>query len=83
MSVENTKGGTLTRKLREREEILSSITGYRVRFQESGGNQLANMFSTDMAKGEHCGREACLTCKETEHHPRGRSEEQGRHLLWS
>ena len=55
MFVPHSKGGTLTRTLREREEVLSSITGYRVRYQEAGGNQLANMFSTDMARGEHCG----------------------------
>ena len=62
MFVPNTKGGTLARKLREREEVLASVTGYGVRYQEAGGNQLANMFSTDMYRGEQCGRKACLTC---------------------
>ena len=41
---------------REREEILAGLTGFRIRFQEAGGTQLANMFSTDLAKGKHCER---------------------------
>ena len=60
--VPSTKGGILTRKLREREEVLAGLTGFRIRFQEAGGTQLANMFSTDLAKGKHCGRKVCPTC---------------------
>ena len=54
--VPSTRGGMLTRKLREREEVLAGITGFKIRFQEGGGSQLGNMFSTDLGIGNHCGR---------------------------
>ena len=38
---------------------MSNITGFRITFQEAGGSQLKNMFSTDLAKGTHCGRTPC------------------------
>ena len=60
--VPNTKGGTLTRKLREREDELSSVTGFRIRFQEAGGRQLKNLFNTDLGAGLHCGRTPCPPC---------------------
>jgi hypothetical protein len=59
--VPSTRGGMLTRKLREREEVLAGITGFKIRFQEAGGSQLGNMFSTDLGKGNHCGRK-CPPC---------------------
>ena len=59
--VPSTKGGVLTRKLREREEVLASLTGFKIRFQEAGGSQLASLFSTDLGKGKHCGRD-CPPC---------------------
>ena len=31
--------------------------------QESGGIQLARLFSTDLAKGEHCKRDDCHPCE--------------------
>ena len=33
-----------------------------MRYQEAGGIQLARMFSTELAKGQHCGREDCQPC---------------------
>ena len=59
--VPSTKGGVLTRKLREREEVLAGLTGFKIRFQEAGGSQLASLFSTDLGKGKHCGRD-CPPC---------------------
>ena len=41
---------------------MSNINGFRIRFQEAGGSQLKNMFSTDLAKGTHCGRTSCPPC---------------------
>ena len=41
---------------------MSNITGFRIRFQESGGSQLRNSFSTDLGKGSHCGRVPCPPC---------------------
>ena len=54
--VTNTKGGILDKKLKEKEDSISDITGFRIRFQETGGSQRKNIFSTDLAKGKHCGR---------------------------
>ena len=60
--VPNTKGGILVKKLKEKEDSMSDITGFRIRFQEAGGSQLKNMFNTDLAKGKHCGRTPCPPC---------------------
>ena len=60
--VPNTKGGTLTRKLREIEDELSSVTGFRIKFKEAGGRQLQNLFNTDLGAGIHCGRTLCPPC---------------------
>ena len=35
---------------------------FRVKTQEAGGTKLAEMFSTDLAKGESCGRDDCQPC---------------------
>jgi hypothetical protein len=43
--------------MREREFELSEITKFEM--QEAGGIQLARLFSTELAKGESCGREDC------------------------
>ena len=51
--VASTKGGILARKLREREEVMSEITGFKIRIQEAGGTQLRNKFNTDLGKGKH------------------------------
>ena len=59
--VPNTKGGTLVRKLREREEVMKELTGFGIKFHEAGGSQLRNSFSLELKKGKHCGRE-CPPC---------------------
>ena len=59
--VPNTRGGTLTRKLRERETVMKERTGFGIRFQETGGSQLKNAFSLELGRGNHCGRE-CPPC---------------------
>ena len=33
-----------------------------VKMQEAEGLQIARLFSTDLAKGEHCGRKDCHLC---------------------
>ena len=40
------------------------MTGFRISFSEAGGTQLGNMFSTDLASGQHCGRmeNKCKPC---------------------
>ena len=60
--VPNTPGGLLIRKLREKEDELSRLTGFKIKFQEAGGSKLANSFSTELARGKHCGRDPCPSC---------------------
>ena len=60
--VPNTRAGLLLRKLRESEERMSNVTGFRIRFQEAGGSQQRNSFSTDLGKGNRCGRVPCPPC---------------------
>ena len=64
MFVDWTKGGVLAGKLKAEEDRLTKTTGFRIKFVESGGTPLANMFSTNLAKGAACGRQDCHTCKQ-------------------
>ena len=48
--------------LKEKEDGLVRMTRFRVKIQEAGGTKLAAMFSTDLAKGESCGRVDCQPC---------------------
>ena len=48
--------------LKEKEDGLVRMTRFRVKIQEAGGTKLAAMFSTDLAKGESCGRDDCQPC---------------------
>jgi hypothetical protein len=63
MFVPSTKRSILINSLKEREQELSSITGFRVKYQEAGGIQLGKMFSTDLARDMPCGRVSCWPCK--------------------
>ena len=60
--VPNIRTSLLLRKLKESEERMSDVTGFRIRFQEAGGSQLSNSFSTDLGNGNHCGRVPCPPC---------------------
>ena len=64
MFIPSTRGGLLTKMMRERECELSRITKFRVKMQESGGIKLANLFSTGLAKNQPCGRQDCPPCTE-------------------
>ena len=63
MFIPSTRGGLLTSMMRERETEMSRTTRFRVKMQESGGIQLARLFSTDLAKGQPCGRQDCQPCE--------------------
>ena len=63
MFVPSSRGGILTAKLREREDHMASMTGFRMRFQEAGGMQLGKLFSTDLARDIPCGRQTCWPCR--------------------
>ena len=62
--VPNIRGGLVTKKLKEKEDNLCKLTGFWVKFQEAGGLQLKNCFSTDFSRGEHCGRKVCPPCNQ-------------------
>ena len=63
MFIPSTRGRLLRRLMQERE--MAKITRFRVKMQEAEGIQrkLARLFSTDLARGEPCGREDCHTSK--------------------
>ena len=54
--VPSTRGGILTRKLREKEDELAGLTEFSIKFQEAGGTQMLRMFGTNLGGGLHCGR---------------------------
>jgi hypothetical protein len=60
--VPSTKGGILTKMLRENEEEMVRITQFRTKIQEAGGIKLAGLFSTNLSRGAHCQREDCQPC---------------------
>ena len=66
MFVPSSKGGLLTKMMKEREDVLVDMTRFRIKIQEAGGVKLKNMFSTDLAAGDHCSREDCMPCKESD-----------------
>ena len=55
--VPNTKSEILVRKLRKREAVMKELTGFGIKFQETGGSQLRNSFSLELGKGIFCGGE--------------------------
>ena len=65
MCVPNTKGAILLKKLKGRENIMSNICGFEVKYVEAGGTQLIRLFNQDLGKGLHCGREVCPPCDTT------------------
>ena len=69
--VPSTRGGILTRRLREREVELSKTTGFGIKFQEAGGTQMIRLFNTNLGGGLHCGRKPCPPCDSSEEGKRG------------
>ena len=59
-----TKKGLLAKRMRELEERMVRMTGFRVKFVEAGGLPLWRQFSTDLSKGKDCGRDSCSTCSQ-------------------
>ena len=66
MFVPNTRNGTLLKMMREKEESLVELTGFRVSYTEAGGTQLGRMFSTNLATNQPCGRSSkdCIPCSD-------------------
>ena len=67
MFITSNRGGLLTKLMREKEQELASITGFKVKKHPT---QLATLFSTYLAKGEHCGREDCHPCQTSRKRPK-------------
>ena len=62
MLIPFTRNGVLIKALKEAEPEMSNMTRFKVRHQEAGGIKLARLYSTDLGKGQQCGREECQTC---------------------
>ena len=59
-----TKGSELARRMREAENTLQYITGYRIQIVERSGQNLEDILTkSDPWQGQDCGRELCLLCK--------------------
>ena len=58
-----TEGGELARRLREEEEKLADVTGYKVKIVERAGQPVKRILhKSNPWEGEDCGREKCLLC---------------------
>ena len=64
--VPSTKGSMLVKSLREDEDRMELLTGFRVKYQEAGGSPLSNAFDKNLGTGQPCGREECPICKQAE-----------------
>ena len=72
--VPSTKGSTLLMSMREDEDKMADMTGFRVKYQEAGGSVLTNIFNKDLARGQHCGRTSCPPCDQSEKRENCRSK---------
>ena len=62
--VEQTRGGELAKKLREAEERLARLTGWKVRIVEKSGRTMKQMLvKSNPWSGGLCGRMDCHPCK--------------------
>ena len=60
-----TKDGKLATKLREEEEILGKVMGWKYKVVERGGRQLKELLTkSDMFSTEKCGRPSCMACRD-------------------
>ena len=58
MFLPNTKGGLLLNKMRESEDRLTEMTGFKISYTEAAGTKLGNVFSLDLAKNQPCVEES-------------------------
>ena len=64
MFVSYTAHSELASRLRESEEQLKQMTGYRIKIVEKVGNKLVDLLhKSDPWAGDNCGRERCLLCE--------------------
>jgi hypothetical protein len=59
-----TIGSTLAKRMREAEEKLMGITGYKLKIVERGGTKLEDLLHrADPCQGQDCSRAGCLLCE--------------------
>ena len=62
--VEQTPGGELARRLRQLEQRLSEVTGWRVKIVERGGTTIKQVLpNTNPWAGAVCGKSDCVPCR--------------------
>ena len=76
--VPSKKRSTLLRSLRDDEDRMAEMTGFRIKYQEAGGNILANAFNKNLGIGQSCGRDGCPPCKK----PEGRENCKARNIIY-
>ena len=57
----NSNGGTLLKRLEQKEPMLTRLSGFKVRLVESSGIPLSRLFSLDISDGK-CHRFDCYVC---------------------
>ena len=71
-----TVGSTLAKNLRETENDMEKITGYRLKIVEEAGEKIVDILhSSNPWKGEDCGRQGCLLCKTKEMTGKGKKQD--------
>ena len=64
MFVPYTRHSELALRLRDNEEKMEHLTGYRIKIVEKGGTKLVDLLDKSNSwAGQDCGREGCLMCK--------------------
>jgi hypothetical protein len=76
--VPSTRGSILLRSLKEDEDMMAGVTGFRVKYQEAGGSILTNAFNKNLGSGQSCGRTNCPPCRK----PEGRENCKARSVVY-
>ena len=64
MFIPYTKHSELAARLRENEQSMETMTGYRIKIVERGGKKLVDILhKANLWAGQECNREGCLLCK--------------------
>ena len=76
--VPSTRGSILLKSLKEDEDMMAEVTGFRVKYQEAGGSILVNAFNKNLGSGQSCGRAECPPCRK----PEGRENCKARNIVY-